>query len=301
MEIHDNNSPTPVNEYIQTQDTAYKTVNIINNITNIGGNANILRCIEFCKTEWIWVLGDDDLPTEGAIQQILKDISTAGHELLAINYQSELYKRHKRIVLRGSREFLRDLDSLSSVMFISSTIFRATVLRQHLRFAYAYLYSSMPHIIALYYSLKENSGIVLLSTDWIVHKEEASAALGWSVVNGALAFPTLLDLPITTLERKAFEALLHRDVYPDILGLVRQLLHLAIQTNDYDSVRWSWRQICTRRFSNAIFDIKLSLFECIGIVFYFPKFSHWLVEKIAITTLSDKARFNQYQDRESRL
>ena len=40
---------------------------IVRNRVNVGGGANILRCFELCQTEWLWVLGDDDLPTEGAV------------------------------------------------------------------------------------------------------------------------------------------------------------------------------------------------------------------------------------------
>ena len=67
--IIDNCSPQPV-----CVDRSLKNVKILRNSINIGGNGNIIRCFEMCESDWIWVLGDDDMPMEEAIQSALSAI-----------------------------------------------------------------------------------------------------------------------------------------------------------------------------------------------------------------------------------
>ena len=73
--IIDNCSPTPVIETIRDLLDGYPSlsVRVDRNQTNIGAGANILRCLERCETEWLWVLGDDDRPRPDAVGRIMKD------------------------------------------------------------------------------------------------------------------------------------------------------------------------------------------------------------------------------------
>lgn len=41
------------------------------NPENIGPDLNVAACFEACRTEYLWILGDDDLPMEGCVLQVV--------------------------------------------------------------------------------------------------------------------------------------------------------------------------------------------------------------------------------------
>jgi len=59
------------------QDLILETKIVINNIIydlnkyNIGGNQNILKCIEYPKSGWVWVIGDDDILINNSLKYII--------------------------------------------------------------------------------------------------------------------------------------------------------------------------------------------------------------------------------------
>lgn len=62
---------------------------IYRNSHNIGGHPNFLRLVsELAHGDWVWMVGDDDLPTENAIQQILQALENHPNaEFLYVPYQ----------------------------------------------------------------------------------------------------------------------------------------------------------------------------------------------------------------------
>ena len=70
--VVDNHSKIPVSETLDFLISKNKNgcIRILRNSENIGVNANVLRCIEFCESEYIWILGDDDFPVMGALETI---------------------------------------------------------------------------------------------------------------------------------------------------------------------------------------------------------------------------------------
>ena len=71
--IVQNNSNT-INLVNKDDYKKFKNIKIFNNKTNIGGNLNIIKCIELANSEWIWILGDDDDIHENSINLILDDL-----------------------------------------------------------------------------------------------------------------------------------------------------------------------------------------------------------------------------------
>lgn len=297
--IRDNASPRPVAQTLpHLCDEA--GVQIVRNPWNIGGNANILRCLESCETEWLWVLGDDDLPEADAVRRVLADIRAADATLVSLNYRCELYERQAELELCGSDEFLARMDSLSNVLFLSASVFRAPALQQQLRLAHAYAYSNMPHVLALLLALGRE-GRVKLSMQKIVTWGEADASGSWSVVNAALAFPTALDLPLPQHQRRLLARKIEADVHPELLGLARQLLALACAERDAAMARWTWRQMRLRRFAGGPLTGRRLLAWWLGGLFLAPRWTRPAVEAVARALLGERARRNVLQDRTRRI
>lgn len=298
--VRDNASPRPVRDTLAPLIAGRTDVSIVSNPVNIGGNANMLRCLESCETEWIWVLGDDDLPAVDAVPRILADMGTSPAQRVAISYRCELFERRQSLELTGADDFVERMDSLSSVLFLSTTVLRARSLRPHLRLAYAYAYSNMPQTIALMQALGE-TGQVRLATEQIVSWGDAGAHASWSVVNASLAFPTLLDLPISQRRRRALARKVEADVNPELLGLARQLLVLACSNGDTAAARWTWRQMRHRRFAGLGPSRRRLLAWLLGGLFVAPRLTRPCVEWVARLALGERATRNTLQDRAQRI
>ncbi len=297
--IRDNASPRPVAQTLAAL-VAGAGVLVERNPFNIGGNANMLRCLESCATEWLWVLGDDDLPDADAVQRVLADLRSADAGLVAINYRSELFDRRQALTLRGADDFLARMDSLSNVLFLSASVVRAPALQAHLRLANAYAYCNMPQVLALLLALGAER-CVQLSMQHIATWREAPAGASWSVVNASLAFPTVLDLPLPQHQRRLLAAKVEADVNPELLGLARQLLALACADGDAAAARWTWRQMRGRRFGGAPLSARRALAWALGWLFIAPQITRPMVEAAAKLLLGERASRNALQDRTQRI
>jgi hypothetical protein len=298
--VRDNASPTPAQQSLAAWVAGRDDVEVVRNPGNIGGNANFLRCLETCQTEWLWVLGDDDAPAADAVARILADIRAAPPALLAISYRCELFNRQRPLEVQGMDGLIERMDSLSSLLFLSTNVLRAPALQRQLRMAYAYAYSNMPQIIALMYAAG-SEGRVRFSMERIVSWADAEASRTWSVVNAALAFPTLLDLPLSQPQRRLLAAKLEQDVHPALAGLARQLLALACAEGDFAAARWTWRQMRLRRFGGQGLSMRRALAWLLGWLLLAPRLSRPVVETVARLVLRERAAHNTLQDRTRRI
>lgn len=168
--IIDNCSQVPVEETIKTilEKCPNANFQIVRNRYNIGLTANILRCFELCVDPWLWILGDDDVVKEGAVEQILADIDKY-KEFTFINYAwDELsFSRKQNIITKGIDNFLDAFESIGIILFISSSIYNIKKVIQNLSFGYFFQTTYAPHLSMLLLSLGEE-GYCLLSREQIV-------------------------------------------------------------------------------------------------------------------------------------
>ena len=96
-----------------------------------------MRSFELCDTEWLWILGDDDIPCPHAINNIFKEIDKHP-ECVFYNFacptlrlENNLRKRHKTIVTKGVNEFIIKSDHFSSLQFMSLSVYRVAAFIQY--------------------------------------------------------------------------------------------------------------------------------------------------------------------------
>lgn len=72
----DNCSNYSIEEVAKTElpESIINKTRIIRNLCNIGGSSNIKNLYLFCRTKWMWMLGDDDYVLHGCIETIISDI-----------------------------------------------------------------------------------------------------------------------------------------------------------------------------------------------------------------------------------
>lgn len=245
--ILDNCSDTPVDQTLGAAlgDLLAWRIEVIRNRTNIGANANILRCFELCETEWLWVLGDDDKPMPDAVRTILDAIRERG-EYLFVNFASEICLRERTILTKGIDEFVEKLDSFGNVLFASSGIYRVSPLVHNLKLGYTYAYSMAPHITALLVSLG-GDGLCCLSNEQIVIWCPPPVHQQWSLIAASLGHMTLLELPMRPAIRQQFAAKILYAL-PSLEYVVVQLVLTAVATREFRSSLYLYDQICSRLY-----------------------------------------------------
>lgn len=75
IKIFNNNSTDSTETYLNS--LVRKNVFVFNRINNIGGDANICDGVNNCDTEFLWILGDDDIPYRGLLTKI---VHCLGHQ-----------------------------------------------------------------------------------------------------------------------------------------------------------------------------------------------------------------------------
>lgn len=203
--IIDNCSDLPVSEYVESSDQ----IQIIRNAVNIGGNPNIMRCFEVCQTEWLWIIGDDDILAPDALNNILAEINETP-EACGINFlgtsKFSPNTRTKRIA-RTTLEFLDYSENFSHMLWLPTNVYRISILQQHVRIAYIYSYSfSMQFVMQL---LAARAGLpILFSPHHVMIHCQPNQAQQWHYAGAVTGMTTLLEMPLSRLERKSLAALI---------------------------------------------------------------------------------------------
>jgi abequosyltransferase len=248
--ILDNCSTVPVQDTLSELLAQYPDVKcqIIRNPANIGGNANILRCIELCSTPWVWVLGDDDRPLEGAIERIF--VAMEAHaDCSVLNFSTDT-AREKEWTARGVEELAQTLDGSADLPWISSSVYRAEHFKTNLKFGYQYIYSMLPHVAVMLVTLG-TKGTCFFSRERIIDAETRDAELEqqWSVINLALGVPVLFDLPLKPQVRTLLaEKLMRTNLRPGngLRNVAFELLMASVKQRDYRNSLYYFDQICLR-------------------------------------------------------
>jgi glycosyltransferase involved in cell wall biosynthesis len=196
--IIDNHSDTLVSESTASVFKRYHDIHyeVRRNNVNIGGNSNIIRCFEYCETEWLWTLGDDDEIARNAIEIILSDIAKY-NEVTMINYYSPQQNRPVRsslVITKGPTEFLQKIDSLGAVMYMSCNVYNRHKLTAD-DVANHYAYSCMPQVLILWFSMCSDT-MVVLETNIVCtnpHINEGNELISLLVPKG---WSVLLDIPM---------------------------------------------------------------------------------------------------------
>lgn len=169
--VIDNSSTIPVSLTVSQllKEHPEANVEIVRNPLNIGGNANIIRCIEKVESEYIWIIGDDDYLNPVIFDSVYKIIQCG--QAKWVNFfenQSNCQPvrlRSKNCV--GFFEFVKELKSISELVFISTNIYKTSIIKNGVLEAYHYQSMMAPHLIAMLYGLNKTSldGLYVVSVE----------------------------------------------------------------------------------------------------------------------------------------
>lgn len=168
--VVNNDDKIDISKLISTQH-----IKIINNVANIGGNTNILRCIEHASYEYVWVLGDDDIPSYSSIETILYHINIS-RDVLFFNfsYSSELvnYDAIKTedncTIVDSLEEVVKQSPNISNLVFISNNVYNTAMLRVNLDVAHLYQFACAPLLTSVIKYIDNNDFKAVFSRNTII-------------------------------------------------------------------------------------------------------------------------------------
>lgn len=193
--IVDNASSIPVTlDSLQVPPSHQGKVKIIRNRFNIGLIGNIIRCLEICETQYVWVLGDDDFPSEHCIATISTAIENAPE---ATSYSfNETNERKSYIISHGQKDFIQRIDNWAGVLSLSNNVYSAIKMQSCISAGYEYGYSYAPQVAVLLEALRVGDGDVVFSPDQIILGNQAGTDNPWSAVTFIQRRFAILDLPM---------------------------------------------------------------------------------------------------------
>lgn len=187
----------------------YKNVDIeiIVNHVNIGGNANILRCFEVCKTNWLYIIGDDDFLLDNSINTILNDIKQY-NDYCYFNYKwnPELKWSDKRPLSTCTFEsFINNVEGISQILFISSNVYNLQYFRPLVHLGHHFNLSNASHLAMLLIKIDSDSTLKVLLSDHIIVNngfDKMGAEFKFNNSDLFVNIRLLLDLPMSEISKK---------------------------------------------------------------------------------------------------
>lgn len=172
-----------------------ESIRIIRNRVNIGGDANILRCVELCDSEWVWLLGDDDIPVPECVSIIISCINK-NSDACFLNFSGGPADRSRVVRGYGSEAFVQSIDYLCLAIWMSTCVFKTRVAQSALRFAYS-KQCSCPTFVLAFYSLG-TTGLFCLLPNYIIFYSTPSE---WSKLAFLYNASSILSIPILSTSR----------------------------------------------------------------------------------------------------
>jgi hypothetical protein len=145
------------------------TLTVRENTSNIGVVGNIVAGIQGVSTEWVWILGDDDILVPEARARIeeamrLCDESAANAAVFNHWHRSPFGSS----VVCGDLKTFCQATGFGDALFISGTIWRTRSFQRHLQDLVEYSYCWSSHVLPHVVSVTEGTASVIVFSDRLI-------------------------------------------------------------------------------------------------------------------------------------
>lgn len=241
--ILDNCSDYDTYSVVRDREQAFRDrVTIVRNRVNIGLAANVANCFVQGVDGWLWTLGDDDLPSVYAIQDIYEEIeSSTGigaidfcicgcDEYLPQGYRDfgnlhEMLRFYRESVAQG-----QDINAWNSdFLYLSNKVYNMKYIFKYCGEVILYAYCAGPHVLPILYLLNAGEASVRMTTKRIV-TYDAPDGKHWDCIKILCGIRIISDIPLSLDETERctlYQLLIH--MYQDTL-----LEDVAEESLEYD-------------------------------------------------------------------
>jgi abequosyltransferase len=108
-------------------------VTYIRNETNVGPDANFLQCYERARGKYVWIIGDDDIIAQGAIERILGYLSRDEYDLIylgAFGFRGLEVQPKAHAAAAPNATMFSDARSLLRRMNLNSTLISVNIVNK---------------------------------------------------------------------------------------------------------------------------------------------------------------------------
>lgn len=192
-----------------------KIVSVYNRPYNVGGDVNISFTFQLVKTQWMWLLSDDDITVPESIRTILEDIEERSETCwLKYSIEGEKYKKFEDREINN----LIDLFNYFSLKphhygelnFQSNNVFNLELLKNYIGFAPLYASTCLSQLFPALFAIKTEGKPMLLRPKALIYHGtgEISYNLLYAYMNVGNVLYSKLNL--NKDEIKAFKKLISR-------------------------------------------------------------------------------------------
>lgn len=274
--VIDNASDTPIKDFLAgVPGLDDVPLEVIRNRDNIGANANIARCFELADADWMWLLSDDDVVSENAIKNIQAAI-VKSPDSIYFNFAFGETSRLQTIRTQGLKGFLDAVDRWGDLNLISTNVYRVEIVRSQLAQCYRFGYCCASHLVVILLALRE-SGIASLEKDSVVISSRFyNNTNAWSWLPFALSRMTILDLPLSSKERKLLAGKILESKWI-LWHIVSILIADAYVYKRKSESLYVFDQIACRYFYFAPFHVRRILLPALRLVLLFPSVGYFFL------------------------
>lgn len=160
-----------------------KGVRVIHHSENRGAVANIIHCCEAAESKYLWIMGDDDVPLEGAILAVIECLERDNPDLVYLPAYWVTGDLSSQAKGRIKTKDLSELDRLGlavctsvHVTFISSWILNMDAYKSysHPPRIDRYRDTSLPHLEWIFTLLVQGKKFLCANDDWIIARGGSS-------------------------------------------------------------------------------------------------------------------------------
>jgi glycosyltransferase involved in cell wall biosynthesis len=204
--VINNHSNYDVEEAIKQEfdTTNLSNLEVVNHPFNIGLAINIAMPFYHCKTEWLWILSDDDETVPTSLATICEDIEAKYSDCLVLKYSLQGHFDHKNEEITDLNVLVDYYDSKKprflshgEFIFISNGVFNCKKLEPIIGDIFGYSYNAVLAINPIIFGLDKKLGKCVFRDAYIVSIKAPSPGNHWNVRNIFMQIANLRDYPFT--------------------------------------------------------------------------------------------------------
>jgi len=153
LHVLDNASTDETAAVVASAQARWPNLSYHRNITNIGGNANILRAVEISGSEYSWIIGDDDAWHLEDISELTAVLHDSKADIIRLGWLVSPQSRGR--LLEAAELVEQEKMFFASLSMISATIIRRDIIKPNLPHAYMGISDAYPQLVSILRSIKQ--------------------------------------------------------------------------------------------------------------------------------------------------